>query len=411
MAENAVLKKRMRALGLSQDELARQMNEALRRITGRPGKLSDRSVRNLVKGKTRRPIGRTCVALEEVFGCPVEELGLIAPSIKSPTEEDPLLRRSFLVAFGTAAVPAPASRRTVGASDVERLRVALDQLNDVDQATGGTSSVERAALKQAQVAIDLARHGSAATRVRNKLYCLAADATTAAAWAALDGRRHDDGRRYLEQAMPLAIMSGDGAAQFDVWNLLSMLAKLQDNEAESLAAAQAMRNTLAVRRDPLFASLAHARVALAQGLVGEHHSALRTLERAHTAIDRAQDVSRPAWMAFYDLAELNGISAVCMLAVGRHEEAEYHAHQSLARIRPSFVRNRAVYTVRMATAQLRQGDVERAIATIGEAEIVAETAHGSARLRTLIGDFQRELISRAPDAAVTRDYIDRMRNR
>ncbi|MDX3763354.1 helix-turn-helix transcriptional regulator [Streptomyces sp. AK02-04a] len=69
----------MEELGLTQDELARQLNKALLQITGRPGEISSRTIRNLLSGRHSRPIGRTCAALEHVFGCPVEELGFSAP--------------------------------------------------------------------------------------------------------------------------------------------------------------------------------------------------------------------------------------------------------------------------------------------------------------------------------------------
>ncbi|WP_247201131.1 helix-turn-helix domain-containing protein [Streptomyces scabiei] len=75
----------MKELGLKQEELADQLNDALREITGRQGDISDRTVRNWLAGTHRRPIGRTCAALERVFGCPVGELGFSAPrSMQTP---------------------------------------------------------------------------------------------------------------------------------------------------------------------------------------------------------------------------------------------------------------------------------------------------------------------------------------
>ena len=70
MGVNVILKGRMDELGLTQEEFAARMNDALAEIMGRPGDFSDRTVRNLLSGSTTRPIGRTCAALEKVFGCP-----------------------------------------------------------------------------------------------------------------------------------------------------------------------------------------------------------------------------------------------------------------------------------------------------------------------------------------------------
>src|SRR3954451_19661679 len=96
MGANAILQSRMSQLGLTQDELADRCNKALLEITGRPGDMSSRTVRNLPNGTSRRPIGRTCAALERVFGCSVSDLGLSAPSSMQHLPEDPVRRRDFI---------------------------------------------------------------------------------------------------------------------------------------------------------------------------------------------------------------------------------------------------------------------------------------------------------------------------
>ncbi|WP_257135794.1 helix-turn-helix domain-containing protein [Streptomyces sp. b94] len=78
MGGNLVLQDRLDQLGLTQEELATRLNAALQGITGRPGEISSRTVRNLLNGSSRRPIGRTCAALERVFGCPVADLGSVS---------------------------------------------------------------------------------------------------------------------------------------------------------------------------------------------------------------------------------------------------------------------------------------------------------------------------------------------
>src|SRR5215212_4924988 len=97
MGVNAILQSRMRQLGLTQDELADRCNKALLEITGRPGDMSSRTIRNLLNGTSRRPIGRTCTALERVFGCPVADLGFSAPSSMQHPPEGPVRRRDFIV--------------------------------------------------------------------------------------------------------------------------------------------------------------------------------------------------------------------------------------------------------------------------------------------------------------------------
>ncbi|WP_159395040.1 tetratricopeptide repeat protein [Streptomyces sp. 2323.1] len=93
-------------------------------------------------------------------------------------------------------------------------------------------------------------------------------------------------------------------------------------------------------------------------------AALRSLENAEKAYEHAdpQD-GRPAWASFYDRAELDGLSALVMSDLGRHDEAEAHLHRALSRLRPDYRRNRIYYSVHLALAQLAQGEAEQAVAT------------------------------------------------
>jgi hypothetical protein len=100
--------------------------------------------------------------------------------------------RSFLAASTAAATalsvsPTAASLR-VGSADIDRLQAALDELSATEQRSGGSSNVEALALTQAQIAVNLMNHGHATARVRREIYTIAANATLAAAWAALDSR-------------------------------------------------------------------------------------------------------------------------------------------------------------------------------------------------------------------------------
>ena len=67
--------------------------------------------------------------------------------------------------------------------------------------------------------------------------------------------------------------------------------------------------------------------------------------------------------AFYDQAELDSLALAAHLAAGDWEDAEAHAHRSMALRRSAMQRSHAITTVRLAHAQLGQGDFEPAAAT------------------------------------------------
>ncbi|WFB07617.1 helix-turn-helix transcriptional regulator [Streptomyces sp. LX-29] len=411
MGVNAILKRRMEELGLKQDELARQMNDAIAEITGRPGDVSSRTVRNLVNGTSRRPIGRTCAALERVFGCPVEDLGFTAPRTAVP-QEDPVRRRTFLTTAGgtTAAVAVPllAQRRSVSMSDVARAAAGMNALVEADDRMGGHSKLEKDAIAGRSQVLELQKK-NASEHVRRALFALVAEYTTMAAWSCIDVRNLDQAQQYLHESTTYAGLSQDGPTEMRVWVNLSMLAYQRRNWPEALAAAKAAQASPAARRDPFFSSLGRVRVALSYAALGDHRAALRSLGAAQDAFVKATGRERPRWTAFYGPAELDHLAAVVHSHGGRPDHAEAMAHSALAKIPVAFRRNRAMTTAQLALAQLRQGDTEEATATATDIFTIMDGVPLPGRMRTLIGDFHRDLIVRAPSTTYAREWTDRMR--
>ncbi|MFD9871206.1 helix-turn-helix domain-containing protein [Streptomyces niveus] len=411
MGVNAVLKSRMEELGLTQEELAGRMNTALAEITGRPGDVSARTIRNLLNGASRRPIGRTCAALERVFGCPVEDLGFSAPRTMHHPQEDPVRRRTFIAsATGTAAaaIPSVAQRRAVGMSDVARAATGMKTLVEADDRQGGHAELEKAAMRGRDDVLELQQR-NAGERVRRALYALAAEYSTIAAWSCIDARNLDKAQRHLNESATYAGLSQDGPTEMRVWVNLSMLAYQRQNWPEALAAAQAAQASSAARRDPFFDSLGRVRAALAYAALGDGRIAVRSLGSAQDAFTKTSERERPRWTAFYGQAELDHLAAVVHYNSGHHAHAEAMAHRALAKIPTAFQRNRALATAQLALAQLDQGEPEQATSTAGNVFAIMNGDPLPGRMRTLIGDFHRSLFVLAPSTSYARDWTDRMR--
>lgn len=411
MGANAILKSRVEELGLTQDELAGRMNAALAEITGRPGDVSDRTIRNLLNGTSRRPIGRTCAALERVFGCSVEDLGFTAPRTMQHPQEDPVRRRAFIAsATGTAAaaVPLMAQRRAVGMSDVARVAAGMNALVEADDRQGGHAELERAAVQGRDGVLELQQR-NAGERVRRALYALASEYTAIAAWSCIDARNLDQARSYLNESATYAGLSQDGPTEMRVWVTMSMLASQRRNWPEALAAAQVAQASSAARRDPFYDSLGRVRASLAYAAIGEGREALRHLGSAQDAFAKALEHERPRWTAFFGQAELDHLGAIVHNRSGRHAHAEAMAHRALTRIPATFRRNRALATAQLALAQLHQGDTEQATATAADVFTTMDGDPLPGRMRTLIGDFHRDLLVLAPSTTYAREWADRLR--
>lgn len=403
----------MHEAGFKQAELAEAVNDRLR-ASGCDGTVSDRTVRNWLTGRTRWPHPRQRQALEAVFRCTAEKLGFRPPTARPPATEpeSPVRRRNFLTATtGTAtAVVVPGSRPTrVGTSDVLRLRSGLDALMALDDTRGGHEGLERAALAGAAEALEKQKLG-ATQRVRLRLFSVAADYTATAAWSALDARQPDHAYALLGKALYLAGMGQDTVAELRVWNSYAMLAHQRGDHVEAVDSAHAAQSTSITKRDPFFASLAHARAAIGHSNLGDRQAAIRSLGYAQEALGKAErDNPRPSWMAFYGPAELSAMTAIVRDRIGDPADAEAASHKALRAIPQQFRRNRAMATTRLALAQLHQQDIDQACATVSH---VFELMKGSplpGRMRSLLGDYYRDLITLAPDAAVAREWGDRYR--
>ncbi|MEU8652708.1 hypothetical protein [Streptomyces sp. NPDC048737] len=189
-------------------------------------------------------------------------------------------RRNFLTAASgtTAAVAVPfvGAPPQVGTSDVLRLRSGLDALMALDDAMGGHEGLERAALAGAAEALEKQKLG-ATQRIRLRLFSVAADYTATAAWSALDARQAGRAYALLGKALYLAGMAQDPVAELRVWNSYAMLAHQRGEHTEAVDSARAAQSTSITKRDPFFASLAHARRAIGHSNRDDRQAAIRSL--------------------------------------------------------------------------------------------------------------------------------------
>lgn len=239
-------------------------------------------------------------------------------------------------------VPVKGPSPRVGAPDVELLTAKLAAVVASDNRHGGTTKVEVRAAQLARQTLALQQHGTVTSRVRGQLYSLAAAFTSSAMWAAIDGHRLDAAQQHMQQAVTLAGLSGDTAIVFRVWGHAGALYRHLGRYTDALAADDAARSTSIVRRDPLYASLAHARTAVHHGDLRDHNAVKRSIGHAHDALTRADTTApRPPWMLFYDQAELELLGLIAHVSLHHWADAEAHAHRHLALLRPDLVRNRS----------------------------------------------------------------------
>jgi ATP/maltotriose-dependent transcriptional regulator MalT len=189
-----------------------------------------------------------------------------------------------------------------------------------------------------------------------------------------------------------------------VWNSYAMLAHQRGVHTQAVDAGYAAQATAITRRDPLFASLAHARTAVGHSNLGDRTAALRSLGYAQEALGKVTfDEPRPSWMAFYGPAELTAMTAIVRDRIGDPDVAEAVSHKALGAIPKQFRRNRALATTRLALAQLHQRDIDQACSTASNAFELMTGTPIPGRMRSLLGDIYRDLITLAPEAGIARE--------
>ncbi|WP_051854536.1 hypothetical protein [Streptomyces sp. NRRL B-1347] len=390
---------------LTAGAVAALVNAQLSALTGRPGTATDRTIRRWLSGEVTWPQANQRMALARLTGLPLHTLGF-AP--RHPRPDIPGAERTGAPRRGMPLSPAqdvaapvfrgPSAR--VGHSDVARLATKLTEVVDSDHRYGGTEAVENGAAALVRQALDLQQRGTMSTRVRNDLYALAAAFAASALHAATDGHRFPAAQEHLHQAVTLAGLSTDSAAQYLAWGLAGGLYRQLGRHTDALAAADVSRSLSINRRDALFASLAFMQTAVHRGGMRDEAAALRSIGRAQDALGRADlALPRPPWIRFYDQAGLDLFAVTTLVTLERWPDAEARAHHALAllRHRPALARNRHRGVVHLARAQLEQGALEPAAITI--ATIPSDAWHG--RTGRLVTAFTARMRTLAPDAPET----------
>ncbi|MEX2985587.1 hypothetical protein [Streptomyces sp. C36] len=304
-------------------------------------------------------------------------------------------RRAFIncaTAATATLVTAPAAggRWRTGAKDVQQLREQLHQLTRTDQTRGGMT-LERAAEAISYQATSAINSGGCSDRIQCKLYAVAADAEAASAWYALDGHRTTSAAQHIDAATRLAALSRDPYALLHAWNSQVHYALTTGRRADAMAAAEKLGSLHAARQDPLCRSLAHARLGTAAALLADRRRAEGAFDRAHDSLATTEKIPRPRWLGFYGTADLHSLHGKALRVLGRPRYAEAHAHAALSAARADYTRDRALYRVHLAEAQLAQGELDAATDTIRRATELAADLPGSARVHTALHRLTRTM--------------------
>jgi tetratricopeptide (TPR) repeat protein len=313
-------------------------------------------------------------------------------------------RRGDVVA-GSSPGWLPATAGTARAPiDLTSLASRVAALRRMDDLVGG-ADLTRLTGRELAAALRLLRADGLTEGQRRRLLPAVAELAQLACWVAADAGAPDRARR----AYRVGVEAATAAEEYPLLgHLLTSFAHLDPSSPRAALdlARQGYRLARPTSSATARALLLH-RVAFAAACAGQRRACEQALAEAERAFERRDPERDPAWLYWFDDAELTAMTGRCYAALGRPRVAEPLLRAALAdrRIR---LRAWALYASWLAAAQLDTGEVEGACVT-ARAALLTTVRVGSVRaLRQLTALHPRLRPLRAVPAV--RGYADLYRS-
>lgn len=331
-------------------------------------------------------------------------------------ESAALDRRGFLILTGEDLVaaaatwsltpPEPAAPGVeggrIGAEAVQSLQARVERLWHLDDRLGGGSCLEaaRADLGMVTALLRAARYNSDTAQ---GLMRAAAGLARFAGWAAFDSGLHAAAQRYWHAALRASHAAEDVPQGVYVLSNLALQAIYTGDGRTAIRLIELARSR-ADRAHATMLAILDTWQARAHSLLGEVREAAHLLNRADEVWSRRHPEDDPPWVYWMPQPSLTAEAGTTLAAMGEPRRAEEFLRQGLAGLPEEAARERDLYLIRIAEAQLRDQRLAEAVHTAAEA-VDATAGVESVRVRERIADFVRQL----PPGQPLTELRDRLR--
>jgi tetratricopeptide (TPR) repeat protein len=281
------------------------------------------------------------------------------------------------------------------------------ELRRLDDALGG-GAVWEPVTAHLRLVMGLIKSNSYHDAVGRRLYGVAAELARQAGWTAHDSGREGLAQRYWLVALRAAEEAGDRPLGANVLMFMADQAKKIGNPHEAVtlldsAAAGAKGALGATQRAAIAGTLASA-----YGRGGDVEATARAVDRAFSLAEQTRPAEDPAWIYWFDRAELTGKAGSAFLHAGDATRAIPHLEHAVSTVAGSVGRERILWTTRLATAHLRSGNAERAV-RLGHQAVDGLQSLRSDRVLGEVTEFGRELTERV-GGRVADQFTDHVRS-
>ncbi|MFJ8199086.1 sporulation protein [Streptomyces sp. NPDC096152] len=291
----------------------------------------------------------------------------------------------------------PAHQR-VGMRDVRAIRDAASTFMQLDFKYGGGHG-HRALRHYFRHEVLPLLSASYSEKVGHALFSAAAEVSQLLAWTAYDVGNHRLTHRYLTSTLRLSQVIGDRMFGARILGNLSHQANYLGNHTQAIQLARAAVEGAKGRATPRAMANYWAMEARALSNAGDRTGAGHAMNQAEHHFVQADTADDPAWLSYFDDAELLGEFCHCFRDLKMRREAVQHAQRAVDSTNPQYARTLGFCRMVLAQSQLLSGDLEAAVTTASLALDGGDTLQ-SARFQRYITDFQTEVSSHAAHPAV-----------
>ncbi|MFJ9006611.1 sporulation protein [Streptomyces canus] len=291
----------------------------------------------------------------------------------------------------------PAHQR-IGMRDVRAIRDAASMFMQLDFKYGGGHG-HKALRHYFRHEVLPLLDASYSEKVGTALFGAAAEVSQLLAWTAYDTGNHKLAHRYLTSTLRLSQVIDDRMFGSRILGNLSHQANYLGNHTQAIQLARAAVEGAKGRATPRAMALNSAMEARALSNAGDPIAAGRAMNEAERHFERADTAEDPAWLGYFDEAELMGELCHCFRDLQMHREAVEQAQRAVDTTDPKYARTLGFCRLVLAQSQLLHGELEAAVTTASLAVDGGDTLQ-STRFQRYITDFQAKVSTHATNPAV-----------
>lgn len=290
-----------------------------------------------------------------------------------------------LVSIGTqwaAADPviaAAAAGDTVTPATVDRMADRVESLRAMEQETGGVDFLD-SARTDLRLITHMLDNGRYTESTAQRLYTLAAEVCCLLGWMSYDASLHTAAQQHYSAALRAAKTAGDDMLGAHILCFMAFQAANQREQRAAVGlmdAADAVRNRVPVT---MRASLA-AHQTTVYLKAGDKRRAAEALNRAFATLERDSCADTPAYLQWFDEAQLRSTEGRFLLDTGQAAKATDALERSVKEAAP---RDRAVRYGTLALAYQQAGDLDGALdATNKAADLIDQGIHSQRGIERL----------------------------